>query len=281
VEHLWTVELDGVEPPELTLRFFVTCAPCLVFQHHNGRSAITGRITASGRRARLEHHPTSFIRGPITQPFQCLTEGVVTAIGVELKPQALNTLLDVDVSELSDRKVELDALSTDHLNEQLLNAEHQRDQIALLTQFLTGKAAASRPSDSLVTRSLQLMDRSAGSIRVRDLLKRLNVSERQFERRFARAVGVPASLYLRIVRFQKAVQLMNVGRVERLSDIAYELGYADQSHFIKDIREFTGGTPKSLSHAVEECAAMTRYRTLVRQRILIWQNSCEAPVYGC
>ena len=252
--------MDGEEPPDLTLKFFVTCAPCIVFQHHKGRSAIA----------------RSFIRGAITQPFQCVTEGALTAIGVELKPQALNTLLNIDAAELTDGMVELNAFSTDNLDEQLLNADNERDQIAVVTQFLRRRADASPPADSLVAQSLRLIHENIGYIHVRHLLKRLNVSERQFERRFGRTVGIPASLYLRIMRFQEAVRLMKAGRVERLSDMAYDLGYSDQSHFIKDIREFTGYTPKSLSYAVEECVAMTRYRTLVRQRILIQQNSCGA-----
>ena len=258
------------------LKFFVTCAPCIVFQHHNGRSAIARRIPGSSCEVCNVNHPTSFIRGAITQPFQCVTEGTPTAIGVELKPQALHTLLNIDVSELSDGVVELNAFSTDNLNEQLLNADNERDQIVAITQFLRTWADASPRADSLVAQSLRLIHENIGSMHVRHLLKILNVSERQFERRFGRAVGIPASLYLRIMRFQEAVRLMKAGRIERLSDMAYDLGYTDQSHFIKDVREFTGYTPKSLSHAVEECVVMTRYRTLVRQRILIRQNGGQA-----
>lgn len=199
------------------------------------------------------------------------------AVGVELKPQALNTLFGIDVAELSNGLVELNALSGGNLNEQLLNAKGPRDQIALLTRFLTAKARTGRREDTLVTQSLRLIDENVGSMHVRNLLKCLSVSERQFERRFARAVGVPASFYLRVVRFQETVRLMQAGRFERLTDIAYDLGYTDQSHFIKDIKEFTGSTPRDLSHAVEECAAMSRYRTLVRQRILIRQNSLRRP----
>jgi AraC-like DNA-binding protein len=218
-----------------------------------------------------------FVRGPITQPFHCVAKGPPTAIGIELKPQALNTLLGIDVAELRDGLVELNAFSTANLNEQLLNAKSQRDQIASLTRLLKAKAGAKRRKDELVTRSLRLMDENIGSLHVRNLLKCLNVSERQLERRFARAVGVPASFYLRVMRFQETVRLMQAGEFDRLTAIAYDLGYTDQSHFIKDVKEFTGSTPSDLSHALDECIVMPRCRRLVRQRVLIRQNSLKRP----
>lgn len=276
VDHLWTIAVDVDEPHNLTLKFFVTCAPCIVFQHHNGRSAIARRIPASGRELCNGNHPTSFIRGAITQPFQFVTEGTLTAIGVELKPQALNTLLSVDAAELSDGIVELNAFSKDNLNEQLLNADDELDRIAAITRFLTMRADASPRADSLVAEGLRLIHGNIGSIHVRELLKRLNVSERQFERRFGRSVGTPASRYIRITRFQEALRRMKAGRVARMSDMAYDLGYTDQSHFIKDVRQFTGYTPRNLFQEVDESVATTGYRTLVRQRVLVGQNRREA-----
>ena len=278
VEHLWTLAVDREEPADLTLQFFVTSAPCIVFQHHNGRSAISRRIPGPG--GGNGNHPTLFIRGAITQPFQCVTEDTPSAIGVELRPQALNTLLKIDAAELTDGMVELDVFSTSNLNEQLLNANTEREQIAILTQFLRTMAHASPRADPLVAQSLRLIHENIGFTHVRDLVGHLNVSERQFERRFRRTVGIPASLYLRIVRFQAAVGLMKSGGIDRLSDMAHGLGYADQSHFIKDVRDFTGCTPKSLSHAVQECVTMTRHRSLIRQRILVRQNRCKARLRG-
>jgi AraC-like DNA-binding protein len=275
VEHLWTVECDGEERPGLTLKFFVNCAPCVVFQHLNGHSAITGKITASGRETCNRRHPTSFVRGPTTQPFQCLTARALNAIGVELKPHATRALLGIDATELSDRMNDLNAFSGNNLGERLLNAGTEQDRMALVAAFLTARARASRETDALVMESLQLIRDNVGFICVHSLLKRLHMSERQFERGFSRAIGIPASLYLRIMRFQEVVRLMKAGRVERLSDLAYDLGYTDQSHFIKDVREFTGHTPKRLSQAVDECAEMIGYRALIRQRILIRQGNGE------
>ena len=83
------------------------------------------------------------------------------------------------------------------------------------------------------------------------MLKRLNVSERQFERRFVRAVGVSPHHYIRIVRFQEAMRLIKANQFERLSDVAYDLNYVDQSHFIKDIKAFSGYTPTDLVKTVQ------------------------------
>ena len=83
------------------------------------------------------------------------------------------------------------------------------------------------------------------------MLKCLNVSERQFERRFIRSVGVSPHQYIRIARFQEAVRLIKINRFERLSDVAYDLNYADQSHFIKDVKAFSAYTPTELVRTVK------------------------------
>jgi AraC-like DNA-binding protein len=203
VEHLWTVEFQHGENPNLALAFFVTCSPCIVFQHYDGRSAITARTPSSPHEICTRNHPTSFLRGPITQPFQTATAGALTAIGVELRTHAVNTLFRLDAAELRDRVVDLDTLSTDHISERLINTANQQTRIALLMQFLRARVDSARCGDWLVTQSLRQIHGSAGSAKVRDLLKELHVSERQLERRFERALGVPVKLYLRIARFRQ------------------------------------------------------------------------------
>ena len=47
------------------------------------------------------------------------------------------------------------------------------------------------------------------------------------------------------------MQLMKANRFQRLSDLAYDLNYVDQSHFIKDIEAFSGYTPKRLVQTVQ------------------------------
>jgi AraC-like DNA-binding protein len=61
-----------------------------------------------------------------------------------------------------------------------------------------------------------------------------------------RAIGVSPHQYIRIARFQEAVRLIKASQFETWSELAYDLNYADQSHFIKDVKEFSGFTPTTL-----------------------------------
>ena len=80
----------------------------------------------------------------------------------------------------------------------------------------------------------------------------LHLSERQLEKRFNQTVGISPQLYIRIKRVNEAFKLMDTGKYERLVDIAYELNFYDQSHFIRDIKAFSGLTPKGISQRVDD-----------------------------
>jgi AraC-like DNA-binding protein len=251
IEYFWTLECRQ-EDAMLTLKTFANGVSGIIFQHHNGRSAL-GPTTAPSYSFSNGGLPTSFVYGKRTRPGQTFAKGPFGLTGAVFKPQAVSMLLKIDPVELTNGPVELDEFSAEHVDEQLLNARTQHERFLRLSHFLRAHVAGARPEDALVTESLRLIHRRIRSIRVRQLLKCLNLSERQFERRFVRAVGVTPHLYIRIVRFQEAVRLIKTKQFERLSDVAYDLNYADQSHLIKDIKEYSGYTPTSLVQAVQKC----------------------------
>jgi AraC-like DNA-binding protein len=143
--------------------------------------------------------------------------------------------------------VELNELSTGDLNDQLLETKDEQQQITLLTDFLIAKLKQARARDRLVEESLRLIHKEAASIQVGCLLERLSISERHFERRFRQSVGVSPHFYIRVKRFNEAVRLMKRGDFARMTDVAHALNFYDESHFIRDIKAFSGMTPKVLS----------------------------------
>lgn len=59
-------------------------------------------------------------------------------------------------------------------------------------------------------------------------------------------IGITPNLFNKINRFQ--LSLKHIAKKEAsLTSIAYECGYFDQSHFIRDFKSFTGITPSAYS----------------------------------
>ncbi|MBN8731718.1 MAG: AraC family transcriptional regulator [Acidobacteria bacterium] len=73
--------------------------------------------------------------------------------------------------------------------------------------------------------------------------------ERQYRRRFRERVGVTPKLMARIQRFQQA--LRRAGTTP-LASVAAECGYADQSHLVRDFRQFAGMPPSQWLRSRED-----------------------------
>ena len=78
-----------------------------------------------------------------------------------------------------------------------------------------------------------------------ELLKKFNCNQRTFQRLFKKYVGVTPTQYRRICQFQLSFAQLRNREFAKLTDIAYENGFADQSHFIRSFKEFTQTTPNN------------------------------------
>ncbi len=65
-------------------------------------------------------------------------------------------------------------------------------------------------------------------------VRQSGLSHRQFIVRFRQAVGVAPKTYLRILRFQRSLQLLRQSRRLPLASLAMEAGYCDQAHFNRE-----------------------------------------------
>ena len=82
---------------------------------------------------------------------------------------------------------------------------------------------------------------------VEELSSTCCLSKKQFEREFSTLVGMNPKEYIRIVRLQKALALLQQKRNDfNHAQIAYASGYADQSHYIREFKRLSGYTPHSL-----------------------------------
>ncbi|MBD2757457.1 helix-turn-helix transcriptional regulator [Spirosoma validum] len=98
---------------------------------------------------------------------------------------------------------------------------------------------------SLITKAIELIEKSAGTIPITQLAHQLDVSERTIRSQFQDHVGCSPKEYIRLVRLQQvAYQLRH--SPDSLTDIAYKNDYFDQAHFIHEVKDITGMSPGQL-----------------------------------
>lgn len=80
--------------------------------------------------------------------------------------------------------------------------------------------------------------------RISEFCKDNNLNERKLERLFHKYIGISAKSFYTLNRFQNSLNQILYQDYSRLVDIAYDNGYFDQMHFIKEFKRFAGNTPK-------------------------------------
>ena len=66
---------------------------------------------------------------------------------------------------------------------------------------------------------------------------------RHVQRRFRNALGVPPKQLGRAIRVEEMRKKLMFDPDQSLTALAYEGGYADQAHFIRDFKDFADWTP--------------------------------------
>jgi AraC-like DNA-binding protein len=191
----------------------------------------------------------SFVAGLFERSAFVAAEGAARCLQVDLTPIGAHLVFGVPMHELANRVVDVeDVLEGDrHLVARLEAASSWEARFALLDGVLVARVgAASRPAPEILLAWRALQDTN-GAVRVSTLAERLGCSRRRLLARFREHVGLAPKTVARIIRFGRAVELLQDGRRRSLTELSYECGYFDQAHFNRDFREFAGTTPSEFA----------------------------------
>jgi AraC-like DNA-binding protein len=197
-------------------------------------------------------HASIELWGQLNRPLPVRSIGRNTMLGVRFYPHAAASILPdkaslfnnqvIDYRDISDRSI-------DTLQAQLQDTPSWKKRIALLEAWLLQQIqqAGKRLGKVDVVKDLMYELRHQDVYdTMESIATRYGISARYMQQLFLQYTGLTPKLYSQINRFQQSLQLVT-NRNTSLTDIAYECGYADQSHFIKEFKAFTGTTPSGYS----------------------------------
>lgn len=160
---------------------------------------------------------------------------------VHLQPAALHAWTGLDMRRLTD-----DCLKgprtfwngLDDFADELARAPDLESRITIADEWF---GALSRPHlDGVAAAARQIRD--SHGLRGLDPAQH-GLSVRQFQRRFARQVGVTPKTYARICRLAAVIDMRNAEAECSWTQLAYANGYSDQAHLTREFREIVGEAP--------------------------------------
>ena len=170
-----------------------------------------------------------------------------TLIAYFFKPFSLPPLFNLSASELAKKPISLSTVNahkTNALKTQLSYAKTTKDKIEALDSLLLSQLQQQHKECEIIGRSTDLIMLNSGKEILSGILEELNLNERTFQRIFKKFVGITPSQYRRICQFKQSFDQVRNGQFDKLTEVAYNTGFADQSHFIRSFKEFTDVTPK-------------------------------------
>jgi AraC-like DNA-binding protein len=160
--------------------------------------------------------------------------------GIRFKPLSIGGLFKFNIKELLDDYQNI-LLKDFCLKEQILidslNGSPEFLVNYLDKQFL--KLIQYNKQDSRLKKCFELIDNSVGTTTVDEISKTIGLSSRQLHRLVSNMIGIGIKDYSKIVRVKKSLRDVKNNKQDYFH-------YYDQSHYIREIKQFTGLTPGKL-----------------------------------
>jgi AraC-like DNA-binding protein len=195
---------------------------------------------------RCERHSGSIISGAYGGPFVIETCQQASIMGVHFKPGGAFPFLRAPAGELADRHVDLETLwgpPAAELRERLCAAATPGERFGLMEGALAAHLFRPLEHHGAVPRALDAFERRDAGTTVRDVARRVGLSQRRLIQVFSAEVGMTPKLFCRVRRFQRALAQVRLTAAPEWAGLAAACGYFDQSHLIRDFRAFSGLNP--------------------------------------
>jgi AraC-like DNA-binding protein len=188
--------------------------------------------------------PRLLLAGQIKKHFYLENTGSTDILGIKFKPTALSKLFGLHMGDLKHEIVDLKetlAKESEMLENEIRGTGSWEEKVAALDSCLL-KVAGMNIAETNADRAVNMIFNMHGMISVTEICDAVNLGERQLENIFKRDVGLSPKLFCRVVRFRHIFDLAE-GKNANWSDLAYAAAFYDQSHFIRNFRDFTGENP--------------------------------------
>ncbi len=169
--------------------------------------------------------------------------------GIRFKPAGLVMFTSIGLDELRDATIDLKDIfreDTERFENKMFECKNTKERIAVTESFLILKLIEKNLEKYKFSVAVQngIVKYFDDSNCVSKVVEHLNITHRTFDRNFKNILGVSPKKLQRLIRFQKAFEMMHMSFQKDKFFNFYMFGYFDQAHFSKEFKEFVSMSPQ-------------------------------------
>jgi len=254
VKQYWFLRLENVV--QNAQRFLPNGSSMLTFQRGKHYSYLPNSLLQD-----------SSLSGQYSNPVNMVYSGTIDLISIVFQPIGAKAFFQIPMNELNNQNIPIDALNDRQIMElenRLKETSDRETCIRLIESCLLNRM--SRLEDLNYKRLMAVVHSiRQGQYDISSLAQTACLGYKQFKRIFTAYIGANPKEFIRTIRFQKAVQLLQTQPHIPLTDLSFRCDYYDKSHFIKDFKEFSGYSPTEF---LVLCDPYSDYHSLFRSTFL-------------
>lgn len=176
---------------------------------------------------------------------------------IQFKPFGAYPFLHQPIQNLSDQVLPVEQVVGHELldlRERILPLASSAEKFELANTWLNKRFDSQNTPPQELLELLQQLQ-SEPTLKYKEIVGSYSNTQKHMIDQFKKYIGLSPKTYQRIVRFNDILQRIQQQDHITWSEIAYQCGFSDQSHFIKEFRHFSGFNPKEfidLSHNLDE-----------------------------
>ena len=222
--------------------------------------------------------PNVCLVGLFSKPLKLKAEGLVKIVAVRFFAWGALAFLKNAGGRTEVTKVDLDPTWQHVLQRSaiLVKADSYQKAVEEIEDFLIGLRLNILLNPKQVRTAAKILYHTRGQFRVAELADYCHLSVRQLQRQFDETTGVSPKALARAIRFESIRERLMFDPNANLTDLAYEFGYTDQAHFIKDFKALTDKTPGEFALEMQQLKNIFREN----ENVVFLQSPPTMPDYN-
>ena len=171
--------------------------------------------------------------------------GILDVVGISFFSTGVYPILKIPLYEFTNKTVLLEDLIKDFDSrfDSLWKYDSDNERIneieKILLQLIDLSILPGKEHSNFIHKTLNMDSK----IYIKEYCSQIGVNQKTFERSFKKFVGINPKSFIKLTRFQTAINQLIDGKNSNLTTLTYKMGYFDQTHFVKDFKSYMQTTP--------------------------------------